>query len=220
MWHAGYVKTYLERDVQMLRQVGDIMQFQAFLSAVAARCGQLFNMTEVARDLGLAVNTVKAWLSVLQATYQVVVLRPYFANIGKRLVKTPKTYFTDVGMLCHLVGLRDPRHAAEGPMGGAIFETAVLSEILRTFVHRGIEPQIYFWRTSTGTEVDFIIEDNGQLVPVEAKMSATPRPEMAASIRSFKQDLGRKVIKGYVVCLGDTRLPLGTDAVAIPFFEF
>lgn len=219
-WHSSYIKTYLERDVQLLRQVGNMMQFQAFLKAVAARSGQLFNMTEVSRDLGIAVNTIKAWLSVLQATYQVIVLRPYFANIGKRLVKTPKIYFTDVGTLCHLVGLHDPRHAAEGPMGGALFETAVLSEIVRTLVHRGIEPQVYFWRTSVGTEVDFVVEDDMMLVPIEVKLSGTPRREMAAGISSFKRDVGDKVAKGYVVCFGDTRLPLGRDAIAIPFSDF
>ena len=113
--------------------------------------------------LGVAVNTVKAWLSVLEASYQVTVLRPCFANVGKRLVKRPKVYFTDVGTLCHLVGLRDPEHAASGPMGGAVMETAVLSEIVRTLTHRGIEPRVYFWRTMAGTEVDFVIETGGKL---------------------------------------------------------
>jgi len=118
------MQTYLERDVRTLRNVGDLTQFQNFLRALAARSAQLLNLSELARDLGVAVNTAKTWLSVLEATYQVIVLRPYFANIGKRLVKTPKVYFTDVGTLCYLVGLRDPEHAASGPMGGAIMETA------------------------------------------------------------------------------------------------
>ena len=106
MWHGSYVQTYLERDVRTLRQVGDLTGFQSFLKVLAARSGQLLNLTDVARDIGVAVNTAKAWLSVLEATYQVIVLRPYFANVGKRLVKTPKVYFTDVGTLCHLAGLR------------------------------------------------------------------------------------------------------------------
>jgi len=97
------VQTYLERDVRSLRQVGDLSQFQSFLRALAARSAQLLNLTELARDIGVAVNSIKAWLSVLEATYQVVVLRPHFANIGKRLVKTPKVYFTDVGTLCYPV---------------------------------------------------------------------------------------------------------------------
>ncbi|MDS4070911.1 MAG: DUF4143 domain-containing protein [Candidatus Competibacter sp.] len=107
----------------------------------------MLNLTDLARDLGETVNIIKAWLSVLEATFQVIVLRPYFANVGKRLVKTPKVYLTDTGTLCYLAGLRDPEHAAAGPLGGAIFETAVLAEIVKTFWHRGEEPQVYFWRT-------------------------------------------------------------------------
>ena len=102
LWHASYNQTYLERDVRTLRQVGDLTQFHSFLRVLAARSAQLLSLTDVARDLGVAVNTIKAWLSVLEATYQVIVLRPYFANVGKRLVKTPKVYFADVGTLCHL----------------------------------------------------------------------------------------------------------------------
>ncbi len=118
LWHASYVQTYLERDVRALRQVGELSQFQSFLRALAARSAQLLNIADLARDLGVAVNTVRAWLSVLEATYQIVVLRPYYANVGKRLVKTSKVYFADVGTLCYLVGLRDAAHAAAGPMGG------------------------------------------------------------------------------------------------------
>lgn len=219
LWHSSYIQTYLERDVRSLRQVGDLVQFQNLLRALAARSAQLFNMTELSREMGLAVNTIKAWLSVLEATYQVVVLRPYFANIGKRLVKTPKVYFTDTGTLCHLVGLRDYEHAASGPMGGTILETAVLSEIVRTLVHRGVEPRIYFWRTSAGREVDFVVDTGEKLVPVEVKLSGTPRAKMAANIRSFRNDLGERVTDGYVVCLTGMGLPLGPGVTALPFTE-
>ena len=217
LWHAGYVQTYLERDVRTLRQVGDLTQFQNFLRALAARSAQLLNITDLARDLGLAVNTAKAWLSVLEATYQVTVLRPYFANVGKRLVKTPKVYFTDVGTLCYLAGLKDPEHAASGPMGGAILETAVLSEIIKTLTHRGIDPQVYFWRTVAGTEVDIVVEAEARLVPIEVKLSATPRPAMASAVKMFQKDFGDKASAGYVVHPGDTTLALGPDVTALPF---
>jgi uncharacterized protein len=217
LWHASYVQTYLERDVRGLRQIGDLTLFQNFLRTIAARSGQLLNLTDVARGIGLAVNTAKAWLAVLEATYQVVVLRPYFANIGKRLVKTPKVYLTDTGTLCYLLGLRDPLHAMSSPMAGPIFETAVLSEILKTKLGRGEEPQIYFFRTSTGIEVDFVLETNGKLIPIEAKSSATPRPEMAAPIETLRKDLPRRVQPGYVVHAGDVLLPLGGSALATPF---
>lgn len=217
LWHASYVQTYLERDVRTLRQVGDLNQFQNFLRALAARSAQLFNITDLARDLGVAVNTVKAWLSVLEATYQVTVLRPYFANVGKRLVKTPKVYFTDVGTLCYLTGLKDPAHAASGPMGAAILETAVLSEIIKTLTHRGIDPQIYFWRTVAGTEVDIVVEAGAKLVPIEVKLSATPRPAMASAVKTFQKDFGDKVLAGYVVHPGDITLVLGPGVTAMPF---
>ena len=136
LWQASYIQTYPERDVRTLRQVGDLTQYQNFLRVLAARSAQLLNLTDVARDLGVAVNTVKAWLFVLEATYQAIIVRPYFANVGKRLVKTPTVYFTDVGTLCYLAGLKDPEHAAAGPMGGAIFETAVLSEIVGTYIQQ------------------------------------------------------------------------------------
>jgi hypothetical protein len=219
LWHASYVQTYLERDVRSVRQVGDLTLFQSFLRALAARSAQLLSLSELARDLGVAVNTAKAWLSVLEATFQVVVLRPHFANIGKRLVKTPKVYFTDVGTLCYLAGLRDPEHAVAGPMGGAIFETAVLAEILKALIHRGEDPQVYFWRTAAGAEVDFVVETEGKLVPIEAKLSATPRPAMASGIAVFHRDLGRKAADGYVVHPGEIRLPLAPRVTAVPFSE-
>ena len=219
LWHASYVQTYLERDVRTLRQVGDLTQFQNFLRALAARSAQLLNLTDLARDLGVAVNTAKAWLSVLEATYQVTVLRPYFANVGKRLVKTPKVYFTDVGTLCYFAGLKDPAHAASGPMGGAIIETAVLSEIIKALTHRGIDPQVYFWRTTTGTEVDIVVEAGTKLVPIEVKLSATPRPAMASAVKTFQKDYGDKVMAGYVVHPGDITLSLGPGVTALPFSE-
>ncbi|HUV50929.1 MAG TPA: ATP-binding protein [Anaerolineae bacterium] len=219
LWHAGYVQTYLERDVRTLRQVGDLSQFQNFLRALAARSAQLLNLTELSRDLGIAVNTAKAWLSVLEATYQIIVLRPYFANVGKRLVKTPKIFFMDMGTLCYLAGLKSPEHAASGPMGGAIMETAVLSEIVKTLTHRGIDPQVYFWRTMAGTEVDIVVETNGKLVPIEVKLSATPRPTMASAVKTFQKDLGDKAMPGYVVHPGEVALPLGQGVSALSFAE-
>ncbi|HUT33808.1 MAG TPA: ATP-binding protein [Planctomycetota bacterium] len=217
LWHASYVQTYLERDVRSLRQVGDLSQFQIFLRALAAHAAQLLNLASLSRDLGVAVNTVKAWLSVLEATYQVIVLRPYYGNVGKRLVKTPKLYFADLGTLCYLAGLKDPDHAMAGPMGGALFENAVLIEVLRALTHRGQEPQVYFWRTAAGVEVDFVVDAGETLVPIEVKLSTTPNPAMASGINAFKSDFGDRVAKGYIVHPGDTSLPLGPNTLALPF---
>lgn len=220
LWHAGYVQTYLERDIRSIRQIGDLSQFQSFLRALAARSAQLLNLSELARDLGVALNTIKSWLSVLEATYQITVLRPYFANIGKRLVKTPKVYFADVGTLCYLVGLRDSEHAMAGPMGGAILETAVVNEVIRSLTHRGVEPHVYFWRTSSGMEVDLVVDTGTWLVPIEVKLSTTPNRGMARGIESFHQDFEKRTRRGYVVHPGDARLPLGPHAVAWPLADF
>ena len=219
LWYGSYIQTYLERDVRTLRQVGDLTQFQTFLRALAVRSAQLINFTDMGRDLGLATNTVKAWISVLEATHQIVILRPYHTNVGKRLVKTPKVYFTDTGMLCYLAGIRDAAHAAAGPMAGAIAESAVVSEVLKSFLHRGLEPRMYFWRTATGDEVDLVIETPAGLLPLEVKATATPSPAMARGILRFRESVRKARPDGFVVHTGDIRLPLGDHVVALPFVD-
>ena len=215
-WHAAYVETYLERDVRTVRQVGDLVQFQAFMRALAARNGTLLNLSELGRDLGLTDNTVKAWLSVLEASQQIVLLRPYFANIGRRLVKTPKVYFLDTGTVCCLVGLGDVAHVSRGPMAGTLMESLVLGELIKTFRNRGVQPRISFWRTGRGEEVDFVVETADGLVPLEVKTSATPLPRMAAGIRAMRAALGGEALPGYVVHPGASRLPLGDGDRALP----
>ena len=217
LWHASYVQTYLERDVRGLRQIGDLTLFQNFLRTIAVRSGQLLNLADIGRDLGIVLNTVKQWMAILEATFQIIVLQPYFANIGKRLVKTPKVYFTDTGTLCYLAGLKDAEHAASGPLGGVIFETAVLAEIVKRFVHSGQDPHLYFWRTSHGSEVDFIVEHGGKLIPIEAKLSATPRPTMAPGILAFQKDFPKKAEKGYIIHPGDMKLSIAPNVLALPF---
>jgi hypothetical protein len=217
LWQASYVQTYLERDVRNLRNVGDLTLFQTFLRALALRSAQLLNLSELARDVGVAANTARDWLSILEASFQVFIVRPYFLNLGKRLVKSPKAYFADTGLLCYLVGLRDAEHAAAGPMGGAIFENLVVAELFKTTLHRGEEPSFYFWRTASGSEVDVIVEHQAGLVPIECKSSATPRPEMAREIIRFRHDFGARAANGYVVHSGKVALPLGDGVLALPF---
>lgn len=217
LWYGSYVQSYLERDVRSLREVGSLRDFRAFLETVAVRSGQLLNLADVSRDLGVALNTAKAWLSVLEATYQVIVLRPFFANLGKRLVKTPKVYIADPGLMCYLAGLRTREHVRASPLAGAVFETAVVTEVTRTLAHRGPLPTLHFWRTATGAEVDLLVEHRGHLVPLEVKASATPKPRMAAGIESLRRDLGPRVTKGFVVHAGESQGPLGPHAEALPF---
>jgi len=216
LWQASYVQTYLERDIRNLRNIGDLTLFQTFLRALAARSGQILNLSDLAREIGVSVNTAKNWISILEASFQIFILRPYFANIGKRLVKSPKVYFTDTGLLCYLVGLRDIEHAASGPMGGAIFENLVVAELFKIYIHRGEEPALYYWRTAAGSEVDMVIETQDQLVPIEIKQSETPRLEMAKEIISFQKDFAGKAGQGYIIHPGSTSLPLGNGVVTLP----
>jgi predicted AAA+ superfamily ATPase len=217
LWQASYVQTYLERDLRNLRNLGDLTLFQIFLRALAARSAQIINLSDLARDVGVAVNTVKDWISILEASFQVFLLRPYYASIGKRLIKSPKLYFMDTGLLCYLVGLRDVEHAAAGPMGGAIFENLVVSDLYKTFLHRGEEPAMYFWRTVAGSEVDIIIDIQSGLIPIEIKASETPRVEMAKGIHAFQNDLKEKSLPGFVVHPGAMVLPMGKDVKSLPF---
>ncbi|CCB90165.1 ATP-binding protein [Simkania negevensis] len=217
LWHGSYMQAYLERDVRSIRQIGDLSQFQMFLRAVAARSGQVFQLSDVAKDIGVAVNTIKAWISILEATYQIIILRPYFNNSNKRLVKSPKIYLTDVGSLCYLLGLKDIDHFIAGPMAGPIVETFIVTDIYKRISKHGVEPQIYFWRTSSGTEVDLVVENQGTLIPIEIKASSTPKPPMASSVHSFLKDQHKRSQNGYVVHLGNIQLPLGEHVTALPF---
>jgi uncharacterized protein len=216
LWQASYVQTYLERDIRNLRNIGDLTLFQTFLRTLAARSGQILNLSDLAREIGFSVNTAKSWISILEASFQIFILRPYFANIGKRLVRSPKVYFTDTGLLCYLVGLRDVEHAASGPMGGTIFENLVVAELFKIYMHRGEEPALYYWRTSAGSEVDMVVETQDQLVPMEIKLSETPRPEMAKEIINFQKDFYGKAGQGFIIHPGSMILPLGKGVVTLP----
>lgn len=216
-WYSSYLQTYLERDVRSIRQVGDLGRYMEFVSALAARNAGLLKLAELSRDLGVALNTIKAWVSVLEASFQIFVIRPYYRNLGKRLVKNPKAYFAETGLLCHLQGIEDPEFAVSGPAAGHLLETAVLSEIIKGFFNRGELPKIYFWRTSAGDEVDFIFERKGRLIPVEVKLTKTPNAGLAKGVDAFCALFGGQSPKGYVVCLADERFPLSRSCEAVPF---
>ncbi len=217
LWFDSYVQTYLERDVRILRQLGDLHLFQVFLQTIMLRSSQLTNLSEISKELGVSLNTIKAWLSILVATYQVLILPPYFRNAGKRLVKSPKLFVLDTGLLCHLAGLQTEEQAKSNVMSGAIVETAVVCEIYRRYAHRGFEPRLYFWRTSEGNEVDLVIESGMKLIPIEIKQTSTPRPEMAKGIETFRSIYGDQAQPGYVIHLGNEIIPLGNGNLAVPF---
>jgi uncharacterized protein len=220
LWHSSYINTYLERDVRTLRSVGDLGDFQRFLVALASRSGSLINLEDVSRDLGVTGKTIKAWISVLEASGQVQILRPFFENIGKRLVKRPKIYFQDTGTLSFLLRVNETDQVLSGMSAGPLFEAAVFGQLVRLLQHRGETPRLSFWRTSAGLEVDFVLEDEQRLIPIEAKATATPRPSDAGNLELFQELFSKRAEKGLLVCLCRERFPLTRTVDAVPFGSF
>ncbi|MCS7248426.1 MAG: ATP-binding protein [Anaerolineales bacterium] len=216
LWYASYLQTYLERDIRLQREIGDLTRFQTFLRLLAFRVTQLLNLSDLAREVGSSVNTIKEWLSLLEANMQIFFMRPFARNLGKRLVKSPKVYFTDSGLLCYLLGLRDVHGLAAGPLSGAVFENYVIAEIYKRKMHQAEECLLYFWRTSSGQEVDLVIEDGHRLIPIEIKQTATPFPDLAKGLVAFKSLFAEQVTQSYLIHSGDQILPLGKDILAIP----
>lgn len=216
-WMASFVQTYVERDVRAIQRVGDLTLFQDLMRMLAIRGGQLLNVADLARDLGVSSATVRAWMSVLEATYQLRMLRPYHANAGKRLVKAPKAYLSDTGLACWLARLSDPAHAARGPMASSLFETAVVNEVLSHATHVGSPGGVWFWRTRDGAEVDLLVEHEGRLVAVEAKATSTPLPRMGRGIARLRAAAtGAVADTGYLVHAGDRDAPVGRGVRAVP----
>jgi uncharacterized protein len=184
-WYPSYVATYLERDVRVILSVGDLLAFQAFLRLCAGRVGQLVNFSALAADAGVTHNTARAWLSVLEAGYVAWRLPPFHANLSKRLVKTPKLHFIDSGLACFLLGIRSADQLRDHPLRGAIFESWVASEILKSRVHRGLQPNLSFFRDRKGSEVDLIIEDGRSLLAIETKSGQTVASDFFAGLESF-----------------------------------
>lgn len=215
MFLGSYVQTYLQRDVRDLAQVGDEMAFLRFLQVSAARTGQLLNMAELARDADVAPNTAKRWLSILQASGLVYLLEPWFTNVTKRMVKTPKLYFLDTGLASYLTGWSSPETLEAGAMAGAMLETWVVGELLKSWWHNGLSAPFYFYRDKEQREVDLLIVRDGTVYPVEIKKSASPDKTAIRHFASLDK-LGMPVGPGAVISLVSQALPLTETVWTIP----
>ncbi|MCC6766032.1 MAG: ATP-binding protein [Deltaproteobacteria bacterium] len=215
LWFASFVQTYLERDVRDLVQVGDLHAFQRFTSLAAARTGSLLNLADLARDVGVSPPTASRWLSVLEASQLVYLLRPYHRNFGKRLTKAPKLYFLDTGLASYLTGLHDREAVLRGPMLGALTETAVVSEWVKLFHGLGVQPPLYFWR-ARDLEVDVLVEWGQRLWAIEAKATATPTPHHADNLVRWRTIAGKNV-RAVVACQVSSPASLGRDVRAVPW---
>lgn len=185
-WYRDYYATYVSRDVRDLLNIGDTLAFDNFVRLLAGRTGQLLDLTSLGNDAGISHATARRWLSVLEASFVVQLLSPHFENFSKRLVKSPKVYFLDTGLLCYLLKIRKPEDVTFHPHKGAIFESFCYSELLKRFWHRGQEASLYFWRDHSGNEVDMIIDEGTSLMPIEIKSSATIIKEFVATIAKWQ----------------------------------
>jgi uncharacterized protein len=181
-WYGNYISSYIERDVRSIVNVKDISVFQVFVRLCAARSGSILNLSDVARDCGINHNTAKAWISVLETSGVVFLLRPYHRNYGKRLIKSPKLYFIDTGLACRLLGIRDAERLFLSPSRGAIFESFIVAEFLKRRLNAGLSPDMYYWRDNNGIEVDLLLERGEGVDAVEIKSSKTFSEDFVTSL--------------------------------------
>lgn len=215
LFYGSYIQTYLQRDIRDLARVGDEMAFLRFLRAAAARTGQLLNMADLARDADVAFNTAKNWLSILKTSGIVYLLEPYHSNLTRRLVKTPKLYFLDTGLCTYLTQWSTPETLESGAMSGAILETWIMGELLKSYWHNGRQAPFFYYRDKDKKEIDLLIVRDGTMYPLEFKKSASPG---TGDIRHFSvlANLKMPVGPGAVVCLASQSLPLGPSVRSVP----
>src|SRR6476661_410316 len=202
-WYSGYYQTYVERDVREIVNVGDLEAFSRFVRLCAGRNGQLLSLSSLGNDCGITHTTASRWLSILESSFLVHLLRPYHANFGKRLIKSPKLYFLDTGLLCYLLRIQSPAdlrlHASRGP----IFESFVISELIKSFLHQGKEPDLYFWRDSTGHEIDAVVDLGSERAAVEIKSGETVAADFFAGIDFWRKLVGNPEAPAALVIGGD-----------------
>jgi predicted AAA+ superfamily ATPase len=217
MFYASYTKTYIERDVRDLTQIGDEQKFLKFLTAIASRTSQMLNLNSVANEVGISVPTADRWLSVLITSNIVYLLKPYYNNIMKRSVKTPKIYFLDTGLAAYLTRWNSPEVIESGAMSGAFFETFVVAEILKSYYNSGIlEPSIYYYRDRDAHEIDIIIEESGTLYPIEIKKTSNPGKEHIKSFTVLEKNKNIKVGTGCVICMYENLINITEKNFSMP----
>jgi predicted AAA+ superfamily ATPase len=202
-WYGAYVTAYVERDVRQMLKIQELETFQRFVRLCAGRTGQLLNLSSLATECGITHNTAKAWISVLEASYLVFLLRPHTVSFNKRLVKMPKLYFYDAGLATWLLGIRTPEQMETHPLRGNIFETFIIGELLKSRLNSGEKPAFFFWRDNNGNEVDLIIEQGTKLIPIEIKSGRTLTHESFAGLEKWRALAGAKVAGPALIYGGD-----------------
>jgi predicted AAA+ superfamily ATPase len=200
IWFRSYVQTYLERDVRSLKAVKDLMTFRRFLALLASRNGQILNKTDMAAPLGVSVPTITEWLSVLQTTGHILLVPPFFENLGKRLIKSPKIYWIDSGLVCFLLGIETERQLKGSPFIGSVFEGFIASEIVKNQLNQGKESKLFFFRDQQGLEVDFLAPGSGgRFRLIEVKWSKTIMPDIARPLKNLRRAFGKRQVDCLIV---------------------
>jgi len=217
-FYSAYLRTYIERDVRSIVNVSDEKKFLSFIRSVAARTAQMLNITKLAEDTDIPRTTAERWLSILISANLVFLLRPFYVNIAKREIKTPKLYFLETGLAAYLTGWDTPQVLRKGAMGGAFFETFVIAEIIKSYINRGIEPPIYYYRDKEQREIDLLIWKNGRLHPLEIKMTANPdkRNTAAFKVLDTLPDPYKRG-EGGIICCYNELVSLDAEDKVIPF---
>jgi predicted AAA+ superfamily ATPase len=216
-YYGAYVRTYIERDVRKLANVDDELKFQTFMAVVAARTSQMLNLTDIAGDVGISVPTAQRWLSILMTSNIVYLLRPWFTNLTKRAIKTPRLYVTDTGLAAYLTQWNTPEVLRDGAMAGAFFETYVMCEVLKSYYNKGrLDPPLYYYRDKDKREIDLLIVENGKMHPLEIKKAGVGRPTDISAFKVIDSLEGVVRGSGGVICLVDSVQPLWGDDVMIP----
>ena len=200
--YRNYCQTYIERDIRQMINLRSLTDFENFTRLLAGRVGQILNLSSLSNDVGVSSTTLKEWLSVLEASHTIFRLNPYFENFGKRIIKSPKIYFIDIGLASYLLGIESPALAARDPLIGNLFENMVVIEALKARLNAGKEPELYFYRDNKGNEVDLLFRQNRQLIPIEIKSAMTFNPEFAKGIAQF-QKIASSAQKGYIIYAGN-----------------
>lgn len=202
-WYGAYVTAYVERDVRQMLKIQELETFQRFVRLCAGRTGQLLNLSSLATECGITHNTAKAWISVLEASYLVFLLRPHAVSFNKRLVKMPKLYFYDTGLVAWLLGIRTPEQLETHPLRGHIFETFIIAELIKSQLNRGEKPAFFFWRDNNGNEVDIIVEQGAKLIPIEIKSGRTLTNESFKGLEKWRALAGAKAGGAALIYGGD-----------------
>jgi len=200
---SNYVQTYLERDLRLFKNIQNLSVFHTFLKMLAHRTGQLLNLSSLAYDCGITHNTAKAWISLLEASFIIFILKPFHRNFKKRLVKMPKVYFCDTGLAAYLADIRNIEQMQNHPLKGSLFESFVISELLKERFNKGEQPDIYFWRDKLGHEIDVIIERGKNISAVEIKSGSTITPDYFKNLEYLTKITGKALINNYIVYGGD-----------------